>query len=316
MPTQELTSLPMKTNVPPDLTPNISTVRPLLEPYLDPKVPIDWTNPALPLAPIHHRTPGLEANAAYFGHPEWAKNYFIYCHRSDRFRSRWQTACGNWDDKIVVDIGCGPGNVFATVGGKPRLLIGIDVSPGGLEMARAVGYTPIVGDAQKLPFISDFADLVVLNAALHHCDDMESVLREAARIVRPGGLVVTDHDPQFSAWNFRGIAKVLWNFRLTAYLWLKKGFHRSTEEQSMVLASEIHHEPGEGVTTDLFRRILCPLGFEVEIFPHNHNLGAEVLGGDIGRSERKFRIAQRLSGLNPNSPAAALSLLCRARKPL
>lgn len=181
-------------------------------------------------------------------------------------------------------------------------------------MARSVGYTPIVGDAQELPFVSNFADLVVLNAALHHCDDMERVLKEAARIVRPGGLLVTDHDPQFSAWNFRGVAKWLWNFRLTTYLWLKKGFHRSTEEQSLVLQSEIHHEPGDGVTRELFLRVLRPLGFDVELFPHNHDVGSEVLEGKIGRSDPKFRIAQRLSGVNPNSTEAALSLLCRARK--
>jgi SAM-dependent methyltransferase len=292
----------------------VESVRSLLEPHLDPNVPIDWTNPELPVAPISRRTAGLEANAAYFGHPEWARNYFIYCHRSDRFRARWQAACGSWDDRIVVDLGCGPGNVFATVGGRPRRLIGLDVSPGGLEMARRVGYTPIVGDAQETPFVSNFADLVVLNAALHHCDDMQRVLREAARIVRPGGIIVTDHDPQFSAWNFRGLAKVLWNFRLTAYLWLKKGFHRSTEEQAMVLASEIHHEPGEGVTMEFFHDVLDPLGFDVEIFPHNHDLGSEVLRGRMGRSSGKFRVAQRLSGLNPDSPRAALSLLCRARK--
>ncbi len=290
------------------------SVRPILERYIDPAVAVDWSNPALPSVAIRHRTPGLEANAAYFNHPEWARNYFIYCHRSPAFRSRWQAAAGSWDDKVVVDIGCGPGNVFATVGGKPRVLIGIDVSPGALEMARAVGYTPMLADAQELPLVSGFADLVVLNAAIHHCDDMDRVVREAARIVRPGGLIVTDHDPQFSAWNFRGPGKLLWNFRLTAYLWLKKGFHRSTEEQTMVLASEIHHEAGEGVTTEFFLRILEPLGFDVDVYPHSHDLGAEVLQGRFNPPGLKFRIAQRLSGLNPRSPDAALSLLCRAHK--
>jgi hypothetical protein len=52
----------------------------------------------------------------------------------------------------------------------------------------------------------------------------------------------------------------------------------------------------------------------VEIFPQNHNLGSEVLDGNWGRSSRKFRIAQVVSGLNPNSRKAALSILCRATR--
>jgi len=84
--------------------------------------------------------PGLSANITYFYHPAGAGIYFRFCHRNDSFRARWQAATGSWDDKIIGDIGCGPGNVFATVGGNPRLLIGVDVARGSLEMARAVGY--------------------------------------------------------------------------------------------------------------------------------------------------------------------------------
>ncbi len=291
----------------------MSDVPAQLRPYLSPDVTIDWSNPALPAAPIAKRTPGMEANIRYFAHPEWGRNYFLYCHRNERFQSRWRAATGSWDDKIVVDIGCGPGNVFATLGGKPKLLIGVDVSSGTLEMARSVGYVPLLADAHALPLRSGFADLVVLNAALHHCDDMPRVLAEAARLVAPGGLLVTDHDPQRSAWNFVGVAKWAWDFRLTAYLWMKKGFHRSVEEQSLALATEIHHEPGRGVTRELYETVLQPLGFKVELYPHNHELGAEVLQGQHGRASLKYRVAQRLSGVNPNRPEAALSILCRAR---
>jgi len=295
-------------------TTTVPTIRETFRPYISPEAEIDWSDETLPVCPIRKRTPGLEANSRYFGHPEWARNYFKYCHRSDRFRSRWQAACGPWDDKIVVDIGCGPGNIFATVGGKPKLLIGVDVAKGGLEMAREVGYQPILADAHALPFVSGFADIVVLNAALHHCDDMPRVLMEASRLVARGGVLITDHDPQLTAWNFRGPAKWAWDMRLTVYLWLKKGFHRSVEEQTLVLQTEIHHEPGRGVTRQLFESVLIPLGFRVELHPHNHDTGAAVLEGDIGRADRKYRIAQALSGINPNSPEAALSILCRARK--
>jgi len=95
---------------------------------------------------------------------------------------------GSWDGKIVVDVCCGPGNLFASLGGSPRLVIGIDISKGGLQMAKQLGYIPILADAQHLPLASGFADIVTLNAALHHCDDMAKVLAEAARLVRPVAL--------------------------------------------------------------------------------------------------------------------------------
>jgi SAM-dependent methyltransferase len=289
-------------------------VRERLDPYLALNAEVDWSDETMPSSPFVNRTPGLEANQRYFDEPEWAACYFKYCHRNDNFRSRWLAATGSWDDKIVVDVGCGPGNVFASVGGNPKLLIGVDVSRGALEMARTLGYTPIQADAHALPLVSGFADIVVLNAAIHHCDDMERVLVEAARLVAPGGVLVTDHDPQLTAWNFRGPAKWAWDFRLKLYLWMKKGFHRSVEEQAIALTSEIHHEPGDGVTPEFFHRVLPPLGFKVELYPHNHDVGAEALAGNHGRSSKKFRIAQRLSGMNPNSREAALSILCRAMR--
>lgn len=285
-----------------------------LAPYLKDDAEVNWDNPDMPVCPVRNRTPGLEANVRYFGHPEWAPSYFKFVHRNENFRSRWSAATGPWDNKIVVDVGCGPGNVYATLQGKPKLLIGVDVSKGALDLARPVGYQTILADAQDLPFVSGFADIVVVNATLHHCDDMEKTLKEAARLVAPGGVLVTDHDPQFTAWNFRGLAKLAWNFRLTVYLWMQKGFHRSVEEQSVALASEIHHEPGRGLRPSLFEKILPPLGFDMKLCPHNHNVGESALRGDIGRSSRKYRLAQLFSGLNPNSSEAALSILCRAER--
>ena len=105
-----------------------------------------------------------------------------------------------------------------------------------------------------------------------------------------------------------------WDLRLSVYLLLKKSFHRSLEQQHVVLTSEIHHEPGRGVTPELFRNALEPKGFRVELYPHNHDTGAEVLQGQLGRSHLKFRIAQRLSGVNPDSAEGGLSILCRATR--
>lgn len=264
------------------------------------------------LMPLRRSTPGLLANIQYFDTRPWAEAYLKYCHRSAAFRARWQAVCGSWAGKVVVDVGCGPGNVNANLREEPALLIGVDVSPGALELAKAYGYMPLRADAQDMPLVSGFADLVIINASVHHCDDMRAALTESARLVAPGGILVIDHDPQLSAWNFRGPGMLLWRSRLWIYKLLKKGFHRSDTEQAVALASEIHHDAGDGVTEQLFRSVLEPLGFEVSIYPHNNGVGGEVLSGERGRSSLKMRVGQRLSGIDPASAAGALSLMCRA----
>ena len=285
--------------------------RDLLFSFLRPAVEVSWSD-GVAEAPIWRSTPGLEANRDYFDHEDWASSYLKYCHRSESFKQRWLAATGNWSGKIVVDVGCGPGNVNATLQQSPKLLIGIDVSLGALKMARKFGYTTLRADAQDIPLISEFADLVVMNAAVHHCDNMTLALSEAARLVAPGGLLVIDHDPQLEAWNFRGLGLALWKSRLVIYRLAKKGFHRSVEEQTVALTSEIHHDAGDGVTRGLFETVLTPMGFSVQTFPHNNGLGAEVLNGEMGRSPPKLRVGQLLSGIDPSSPSAALSLMCRA----
>jgi len=99
---------------------------------------------------------------------------------------------------------------------------------------------------------------------MRHCTtaiNMEEVLKEAARLVKPGGLLVSDHDPQHSAWNFKGIAWfALWQARLLIYRVIKKGFHRSGDEQSCVLTSEIHHDAVRA-QQEMFHQILEPLWF-------------------------------------------------------
>lgn len=263
---------------------------------------------------IPNPTPCIEANSYYFAHPEWAKNYFECCHRDDNFNSRWLTAVETLDNKVVVDIGCGPGNFFANLGGSPKILIGVDVSLGALKMAQKLGYTPVLADAHDLPLVSQCADIVVLNATIHHCDDMTKVLQEAARLVRPQGLLITDHDPQKTAWNYQGVAKQLWNLRLPLYRFIKRGGHGTMEEQKWSLATEAHHKPGDGVSSSLFRQVLEPLGFKITLCPHNHTVGSEVFNGNYGQAAFKYRIAQRLSGINPDSAEAALSLMCIAER--
>ena len=258
---------------------------------------------------------GIHSNSTFFGHPVWGRKYLDACHRDDAFKERWLAALGSWDAKIVVDVGCGPGNLRATLGGTPKLLIGVDVSRGALKMARELGYTPLLADAHRMPFVNGFADIVTANATLHHCDRMPVALAESARLVRPGGLLIADHDPQLTAWNFRGLALALYKVRLPIYRWFLRSLHVPREERLSALATEVHHRPGHGVTAELFMDTLTPLGFDVALYPHNNAIGAEALEGNPGGPPPwRYRLGQRLSGIDPKSREAALSLMCIARR--
>jgi SAM-dependent methyltransferase len=173
----------------------------------------------------------------------------------------------------------------------------------------------LLADAHSLPLKSGFADVVALNSTLHHCDDMGCVVSEAARLVKPGGILISDHDPRFSAFNLRGLGRAVWNLRMPFYRLINRGGHsREGDEQTWADQTEIHHRPGDGITAEMLQGALGPLGFSLKLYPHNNKVGAEVIRGERGRVPLRMRIAQRLSGIDPNSDAGAITLLWVAER--
>ncbi len=71
-------------------------------------------------------------------------------------------------------------------------MVGVDVSPGMLEQARARGGSArfVEGDAERLPFEDASFDLVTVRHAPHHFRDVARFLSEARRVLRPGGRFV------------------------------------------------------------------------------------------------------------------------------
>jgi ubiquinone/menaquinone biosynthesis C-methylase UbiE len=285
-----------------------------LAPFLKPGVVLH-DQEGLPSAPIPQRSPGTEANAHYFGHPTWMECWLKHVHRYPELSSRWHATSGTWDEKVVVDVGCGPGNLFATLGGRPSTLIGVDVAKASLHMAKELGYTPLLADAHDLPLRSSFADIVAVNGSIHHMENMSDAMRECARLVRPGGCLVIDHDPQKSAWRFRGLGRLLWELRRPVYRVMNRGGHQAADDEGhWAFRSEIHHKPGDGLTEEMLRQTLEPLGFVVEIYPHNNQVGAEVLHGEMGKQPIQIRAGQLLSGIRSGTAAGALTLMCVATR--
>jgi SAM-dependent methyltransferase len=91
----------------------------------------------------------------------------------------------------VLDVGCGGGSVAKAVKAeRPGLEVhGCDVSRSALDVARIVpaGVDFKVSTAEKLPYEDGCFDAVWIFDVLEHVDDPAVVLREVARVLKPGG---------------------------------------------------------------------------------------------------------------------------------
>jgi 2-polyprenyl-6-hydroxyphenyl methylase/3-demethylubiquinone-9 3-methyltransferase len=93
---------------------------------------------------------------------------------------------------VLVDLGCGGGLLAPHVAGKGYRHIGVDLVASALGHARAHGVTPVRADVGRLPLPDACADVVSAGEILEHVPDLSTVVGEACRILRPGGLLVLD----------------------------------------------------------------------------------------------------------------------------
>ncbi|MFC8128226.1 class I SAM-dependent methyltransferase [Streptomyces sp. NPDC057302] len=120
----------------------------------------------------------------------------------ERYMGRWSRLvadefvawldCG--DGLRWLDVGCGTGALTSAVASqcRPRLVVGLDRSAGFVDSARATAPAPaccVVGDGLSLPVRDARFDVAVSGLVLNFLPSPGAAVAEAARTVRPGGLV-------------------------------------------------------------------------------------------------------------------------------
>jgi 2-polyprenyl-6-hydroxyphenyl methylase/3-demethylubiquinone-9 3-methyltransferase len=106
-------------------------------------------------------------------------------------------AGGRLRGATVVDLGCGGGLLAEPLAAGGARVVGVELGLASVAAARA--HRPAAGadgrllyvraDAQRAPLSDACADLVVAADLLEHVPSWRSVVAEAARLLRPGGLL-------------------------------------------------------------------------------------------------------------------------------
>lgn len=87
----------------------------------------------------------------------------------------------------VLDLGCGDGN-FVTIAFDRKIDVGIDPWTGPVRLAaKEGGYCQVIqGSGDQLPFPDNYFGSAFSNSVLEHIPDLDPVMAEMARVLKPG----------------------------------------------------------------------------------------------------------------------------------
>jgi len=108
----------------------------------------------------------------------------------------------------VLDVGCGDGAYSIHAARLGATVTGLDISPAMLDAARrradaaGVSVEWREGRVEALPFPAASFDVVIAVTVLCWVSDPAGAVREMARVLRPGGIVVIGELGRYSPWAF------------------------------------------------------------------------------------------------------------------
>ncbi|MDD1772775.1 MAG: methyltransferase domain-containing protein [Methanomassiliicoccales archaeon] len=120
-------------------------------------------------------------------------------HTDQEVLARVRGLCGELDGRKVLDVATGTGHTALFLAPYAGKVIGLDLTPQMLRLAqnaseeKGIENTEWVrGDVNALPFPDASFDVVCSRRAPHHFPDLDRALREMARVLKAGGVMVID----------------------------------------------------------------------------------------------------------------------------
>ncbi len=107
----------------------------------------------------------------------------------------------------ALDFGCGTGNLTKHLLANGVITTSADISYKSLHYIRAQYFASHLSNCVLINGINldslkdNKFEMVVTYSVLHHIDDYLSILKELIRVLKPGGILYTDHEVNPSFWN-------------------------------------------------------------------------------------------------------------------
>jgi SAM-dependent methyltransferase len=173
---------------------------------------------------------------------DYAEDYFMRkISDSQEFLRRFPPVRG----LDVLEIGCGYGGMLVALAERGARPVGIDIDRRRVAFARQRGLRARRSDAESLPFDSQSFDAIVCDEVIEHLADLNLALREAFRVLRPGGRFYAVWGPSWLTYNGPHLIKVL------AIPWA----HLLFSDQTIVEALMVRKRQGRWPASNLDARV-------------------------------------------------------------
>jgi 2-polyprenyl-6-hydroxyphenyl methylase / 3-demethylubiquinone-9 3-methyltransferase len=93
---------------------------------------------------------------------------------------------------VLLDAACGGGLLAPHVKDKGYVHVGVDIGESATRIAREHGIAPARGDVTRLPVKDHSVEVVAAGEVFEHVEDLDGMVAEIARVLKPGGLLVCD----------------------------------------------------------------------------------------------------------------------------
>lgn len=163
----------------------------------------------------------------------------------------------------ALDVGCGSGFLTTMLQPLFRSVDGLDATPAMMERVPDFSNVALTeGLAEDLPFPNDTFDMVCAYSFLHHLLEPSAALREMYRVLKPGGRIYVDLEPNQAFWK--------------QMAWIHESNKVKSAGESPIVAREIQ------ATLFVEQKVEADFGIEQDVFRIAEYSKSVTGGFDVG----------------------------------